>query len=97
MVDFKLKEAFVCHQCQTKCGFCVPDLEKIERSEEPEDKELFPRKQLIDCLGPYCDKPCEYQKETSDLSLEKCINLIMWLGNKCNNLIDEKYKLKNKK
>jgi len=46
--------------------------------------EMYPRKQLIGCLGKYCDEPCKYQTEHSDLTLEMMINLSHWMGDKLN-------------
>ena len=79
---YNLRGSFVCNHCREICGGCIEELEEIGRGERI-DNELFPRKQLIGCLGKYCDDPCHLQKE-SDLTIEHCINLIMWMGNKLN-------------
>ena len=84
MVEFKLKEAFVCNHCRQFCeGTCSKELEEIICGKRI-DNDLYPRKQLIGCLGKYCDKPCKLQKEESDLTFEQCIKLIYYLGNKLN-------------
>ena len=62
------------------------NLKKLKKSLRV-DNDLYPRKQLIGCLGKFCDKPCELQKEETDLTLDKCVNLIKYLGQKCNDLI----------
>ena len=89
-MQFYLKEAFVCNHCRQFCeGTCSKELEEIEKGLRV-DNDLYPRKQLIGCLGKFCDKPCELQKEETDLTLDKCINLIKYLGQKCNDLIINK-------
>ena len=75
---------FVCDNCRTFCnGTCSTELEEI-KSGLRIDNELYPRKQLITCLGKYCDTPCELQKNESDLTLEQCIILIEYLGERLN-------------
>jgi hypothetical protein len=52
------------------------------------------RKQIIHCLGKYCDNPCELQREeytpfNPEDGVEPLIGLIKWMGNKINNMIEE--------
>jgi hypothetical protein len=84
MIEWKLQGHFVCDRCRQECGACISELERVAKGEEIEDKNLYPRKQLIGCLGPYCDKPCFRQKKTTDLTLDHMTMLARWMGNKLN-------------
>ena len=81
---FYIKDAFVCNHCRTVCkGTCSKELEEIEKGIREND-DLFPRKQLIGCLGKYCDKPCHLRKNDSDLTIEHLLRLTKYLGDKLN-------------
>jgi hypothetical protein len=59
-----------------------------------ENKDLLGRKQIIHCLGKYCDNPCELQREeytpfSPEDGIEPLIGLIKWMGKKVNNMIEE--------
>lgn len=65
-----------------------------------ENKDLVGRKQIIHCLGKYCDNPCELQREeytpfNEEDGIKPLIELISWMGNKIHSLIEENNKLKN--
>ena len=86
-MEYKLRNSFVCNNCRRTCeGTCSQELEEILKGQRV-DNELYPRKQLIGCLGPYCDVPCEFQKKESDLTLEQTIKLIKYFGQKLNDLL----------
>lgn len=60
------------------------------------DMDLIGRKQIITCLGKYCQEPCEFQRQNYTPYIEEdgvkpLINLIDYLGNKVNELLAEKY------
>jgi hypothetical protein len=85
---WKLRDHFVCNNCRAICsGQCWLELEKLQNGEDIEDKDLYPRKQLIGCLGQYCDKPCKLQKKESDLKIDHLINLSKYLGVKLNEFL----------
>jgi hypothetical protein len=59
-----------------------------------ENKDLLGRKQIIRCLGKYCDQPCELQREeytpfNPEDGIDPLIGLIKWMGKKINNMIEE--------
>jgi len=87
-IEWKLRGHFVCKSCQEVCGGCTHELDLIEKG-WTNNEELYPRKQLIGCLGKYCDDPCELQEYTddTDLTIEHLIRLCEWMGNKLNNTI----------
>jgi hypothetical protein len=92
-MDWKLRGHFVCNgRCRAMCnGRCWEELEKLDNGtlkmtdvdyQGTPYSELYPRKQLIGCLGKYCDEPCEYQTEESDLTIEHLIRLAQFMGTK---------------
>lgn len=84
-IKWILRGHFVCNNCRKTCSAsCSEELERIERGEEIEDQNLYPRKQLIGCLGQYCETPCRLQTEKSDLTIDHLIKLCQWMGNKLN-------------
>ncbi|MCL2312220.1 MAG: hypothetical protein FWC41_07015 [Firmicutes bacterium] len=81
-MKYILRGSFVCDNCRKNCeSTCSQELNEIYHGIRIDD-ELYPRKQLIGCLGEYCDEPCFLRKEKSDLTIEQCINLIKYMGNK---------------
>lgn len=66
-----IKHAFICDFCREKCaGTCFEELMAIKNNnvkpgskEYEKSKDLVGRKQIIHCLGKYCDSPCNLQKE----------------------------------
>lgn len=102
-IPFLLKDCFLCEFCRKICsGECFEQLSKINSGEwKPGDKEyeenkdLIGRKQIITCLGPYCDRPCKYQQldfmpyNDSD-GVKALVGTIRYLGEKVNELISEK-------
>ena len=105
MIPYSINGSFICEHCRNECrGKCHDRLTAImEGKYKPGDeeyeanKDLIGRKQIIRCLGPYCDKPCRYKLDEftpykeSD-GIEPLINLIKYLGNEVHKLIEEKYK-----
>ena len=91
--EYKLKGSFICHKCRFICdGGSYSEIQKqlsgeIKPTDDNYDPDLYPRKQIITCLGPYCDDPCQFQKLETDLTLEQAITLIKWMGNKLNKLL----------
>lgn len=77
-----IKGFFVCQKCRIKCkdgsdkiGLYGPNSCVFA---------YFPRKQYVNCLGPYCDEPCEHRTETSDLTIEQLLNLVKFLTKELN-------------
>lgn len=105
MADFKLKDCFICNFCRNDCtGDCnelkLAHLNKtIKEGDKDFDKDfLSDRKQIINCLGNRCDRPCKFQDENGFETLDKDVLLktIKYLGNKVNQYIEENNKLKEK-
>lgn len=77
VMNLKLRQCFVCNNCRTNCPSgpaCTADLDTV----------LYPRKQYVDCLGEWCDQPCELRKEHSDLKMEQLVVLVRYLGTELN-------------
>ena len=98
MLDYKIKDAFICDNCRSFCGGgCHEKLMAIrngDMSHFEENKDLIGRKQIIHCLGKYCDKPCELQRDEYTPFDEKdgiqpLIDLMKWMGNKINEQINK--------
>ncbi len=100
---------FICDRCREICkGGCFEQLKAVldgevkEGSEEYEKaKDLIGRKQIIHCLGKYCDTPCKLNREEytpfeEDDELTPLFNLIEWMGNRLHELIKENNELKKK-
>ena len=91
MVDFRIKDAFVCEFCRNVCkGPCSSLLDQIaEGNITDENRDLIGRKHKIKCLGRFCDNPCKYQDLTAyeGVDLTPFLDLIKFLGNKCNELL----------
>lgn len=101
MSEFKIKDCFICNFCREVCkGGCNEIKELILSGKIKKDDQLYKenidlasdRKQIIDCLGKYCDKPCKYQNMEANPPIEILIKTIKYLGSKCNKLIEEKNK-----
>ncbi len=95
-MDYSLNESFICNRCRNLCkGPCDGLVQEImEGHITAENQDLVGRKQRIVCLGKYCENPCSEQDLTqySEVDLTPFLNLIKYLGNKCNELIEEKNK-----
>lgn len=102
MIPYKINGSFICERCRQICkGGCFERLmaiengEVIEGSKEYEaNKDLIGRKQIIRCLGKYCDNPCRFQLEEytpykEEDGIKPLINLINYMGGKVNELIAE--------
>jgi hypothetical protein len=79
----KLRQFFICNNCRTNCPSgkdCTAEL----------DTTLYPRKQMIECLGEYCDQPCGLRKKWGDLEMDQLIVLIKYLGKELNELLIKK-------
>ena len=97
--QFKLKGCFLCNFCKEICkGPCIDDLERLNNGiVDEQNKDLLNnRKQRIECLGKWCDKPCKYQNKDAVPQVDILVNTIMFLGNKVNELIEENNSLTNK-
>jgi len=88
--------SFICDRCRNICkGGCHEKLMAIKNGDltnYEENKDLVGRKQIIHCLGKYCDKPCQYQREdytpfNEEDGLKPLFELIGWMGNKLNELV----------
>lgn len=99
-MKYKIKGSFICDNCMTKCkGKCFEKLMELKNGDlthYEENKDLIGRKQIIHCLGKYCDTPCELQREeytpfNEEDGVEPLIDLIKWLGDKVTKMIEEKY------
>ena len=97
-MEYKINGSFICDRCRTKCaGECHEKLMELingDLSHYEENKDLLGRKQIIHCLGKYCDHPCELQREeytpfNPEDGIEPLIGLIKWMGKKINNMIEE--------
>ena len=105
MIKYEINGQFICDRCRKLCcGNCHERLMcilngtwKEGTAEYEENKDLVGRKSIIKCLGPYCDKPCEFQLDKytpykEEEGIQPLINAIRYLGKKCNELIGEKFK-----
>ena len=81
----KLRETVVCNNCRINCkGNCS---EVLRNPNHPEYIDLVGRKHLINCLGKYCDEPCDLQLEETDITMEILIEKVLYLGNKLNEFL----------
>ena len=105
MKEYKNNGSFICDKCRNICkGGCHEKLMAImsgDLSHYEENKDLVGRKQIIHCLGKYCDNPCELQREeytpfNEEDEIQPLIELISWMGKKINTLLEENNILKNK-
>lgn len=97
--DFnKIRSNFICDNCREICkGPCHSLLSKIKGNtatdeEKKEGADLIGRKQIIHCLGPYCDQPCKLQREkytpyNKEDDIKPFIDLIHFLVEKVNSLL----------
>lgn len=88
--------SFICDKCRSICkGGCHEKLTELlngNLEHYEENKDLLGRKQIIHCLGKYCDSPCKYQREdytpfNEEDGLKPLFGLIDWMGNKLNNIL----------
>lgn len=99
---FALADCFICEHCRKTCaGNCFEQLSKIQSGEwKPGDKDyednkdLIGRKQIIKCLGPYCDRPCGLQMDKftpydENDGVRPLTDAIKYLGSKVNELLAE--------
>ena len=93
---FYLKDCYICDFCRNICkGPCTDLKEKINKGilkpgmkEYEDNKDLASnRKQIIKCLGKYCDKKCELNNENAEIDPQILINTIKFLGNYINDNI----------
>ena len=98
-----IKGLFICDFCRNICdGKCHELLTSIKTGEfKPgskeyeENKDLIGRKQIIHCLGKYCDRPCKFQREeftpySEEEGISPLIDSLKWLVGKINNGVIEK-------
>ena len=96
-MKFINKHSFICDHCRTICqGNCHELLTAIlNGKDDPDNMDLVGRKQIIHCLGKYCDSPCQLQREdytpyNQEDGIKPLLGLINYLGNKVHQLIEEK-------
>ena len=98
MVKYINRGSFICDRCRNICkGGCHEKLTEIlngNLEHYEENKDLVSRKQIIHCLGKYCDNPCQYQREdytpfNEEDGLKPLFGIIDWMGNKLNNILTE--------
>ena len=77
-----LKGFFVCDKCREQCFDGVDEVGPFGPNSCA--KAYHPRKQVIDCLGPYCDQPCPLQKGATELTFTQLIDLVNYLGDELN-------------
>ena len=103
MAQFKLKDCFICNFCRNICEGKCHELKVAHINKEITEKDsnfdadfLTDRKQIINCLGDRCDRPCKLQDKYGFQTLDKdvLLNTIKFLGNRVNQLIEENNKLK---
>ena len=77
-----LKGFFVCKLCRAICKDGSDEVGPFgPNSCAPA---YAPRKQVVDCLGIHCDRPCHLQQEESSLSIDQLVKLVVYLGNEVN-------------
>ena len=99
MAKYEINGSFICDKCRTKCkGGCHDKLMALKNGDlthYEENKDLLGRKQIIHCLGKYCDSPCELQREDytpykEEDGLTPLIDALKFMVDKCNNLLIKK-------
>lgn len=90
MADFMIKDCFVCNFCREICGGgCNDEILRLhagivdDRNRDLADN----RKQIIKCLGKYCDSPCCLQDMDSTVDTQVLVNTIKYLGTKLNSVL----------
>lgn len=93
MKEFKLKDCFICNFCRDICDGKCDEIKRMITDETlDKESELYKqnadlasdRKQIIDCLGKYCDKPCKLQDKNAVPPIDVLVRTIKYLGNRCN-------------
>ena len=85
-MKFNLKDCFICDYCRNICKGSCNDIKekiisgkyKVGSKEYNDNLDLTTdRKQIIHCLGKFCDKPCKYNKEDAykEIPYEVLFNL----------------------
>ena len=105
MIDFRINGMFICDRCRHICGGpCHEQLMNIKKGvwregdeQYEKNKDLIGRKNIIHCLGKYCDNPCQYQREeytpfNEEDGLQPLITAINYLGKECHKMLDERNK-----
>ena len=72
----------------------LSDIIKGNLKHYEENKDLIGRKQIIHCLGKYCETPCHLQRDeytpfNEEDGLKPLFALIKWLGTELNNRFKE--------
>lgn len=102
-MEFSLKNKFICDYCRNICpSDCNGIKLKIQSGEYPVGSEEYEknkdlsgnRKQIIRCLGKFCPYPCKYNDPEAykEISYETLFDAIIYLGQKCNDLLEEREK-----
>ena len=94
--EYKINGSFICDRCRNICeGTCHEKLMAIlngDLSHYEENKDLIGRKQIIHCLGKYCNNPCKFQREdytpfNEEDGVKPLIELIKYMGKRLNDLL----------
>ena len=97
MIEFNIKECFVCDFCRNVCkGPCDKHLIDAENGIiTDENRDIVGRKNRIKCLGRFCPNPCEHQDLTQyeGVDLTPFLSEIKYLGQKVNDMIEENKKI----
>ena len=99
MIPYQIHGSFICDKCRNICkGGCHEKLTAIldgDMANYEENKDLVGRKQIIHCLGKYCDSPCKLQREDftpfrDEDGIQPLIDLIKWMGQRLHDSIEKK-------
>jgi hypothetical protein len=95
-----IKGLFICDFCRNICvGNCHELLTRIQKENPTVDSELWKeggdlvgRKQIIHCLGPHCETPCEFQRNeftpyNENDGIEPLIGSLKYLVGKINDIL----------
>lgn len=97
-MEYINRGSFICDNCREVCkGGChekLSDIIKGNLKHYEENKDLIGRKQIIHCLGKYCESPCHLQRDeytpfNEEDGLKPLFALIKWLGTELNNRFKE--------
>lgn len=103
MTDFKVKDCFICNFCRSICdGKCNEIKETLMSGKVAKNEQFYKdnadlatdRKQIIDCLGKYCDRPCKLQDKNAVPPIDVLVRTIKYLGNRCNMQLFDKMQQK---
>jgi len=79
-MESKLRHFFICNNCRAYCQDNPQCMDEMDHG-------LYPRKQVIDCLGEWCDEPCDLRQEPGNLKTEQLVTLVKYLSTELNKLM----------